>query len=281
MTNTAQIAPPPDRLSGPLQRTCDLEALRQAFAEDGYLIFRGVVSRERLAHLHTRLLEAFEREKVAGRLFSGGGMISGHLNCFPGEEARFAYEALCEAGIVDIVRSLSPDARRPPNVRCNFNLPGSVIQHYHADRPFTQGFMIANVAVVDTDLANGAMEVMPGTHKRFQRYWRFALQRTYRATARLSLNRGDVLVRTSNLWHRGMPNRTAVARPMLALTWEDGGSAQADPFGYGGGIIEFYPNWYKPTLVGRLRERVSVAAPFTYSAYRFARSLISDKGYSD
>jgi hypothetical protein len=29
--------------------------------------------------------------------------------------------------------------------------------HYHLDRPFTRDFMIANVAVVDTDVQNGAM----------------------------------------------------------------------------------------------------------------------------
>jgi hypothetical protein len=75
-----------------------------------------------------------------------------------------------------------------------------------------------------------------------------------------------------------MTNRTAVPRPMLAFTWEDGGSNDADPFSANGGNIRFLPNWFKPTRLGRLREQLFVKVPISYSALRFARSLI-DKEY--
>lgn len=257
----------------------DLDRLKKAFAEDGYLIFRNVVSRERLSQLHARILDEFERSKASGRLFSGGGLISGHLNCFPGEESRFAYEALQEHGIIDLIKAIFPKAVRPPNVGCNLNLPNSVAQHYHADRNFTDDFIIANVAVVDTDLANGAMDLVPGTHKKFYKFWRFALERPHRASKRLPMKQGDVVVRTSNVWHRGMPNHTGTARPMIAFTWEDGGSTREDPFKVEDGQIVFRQNWYRPNLLGRLRERTFVAAPITYSAYRFVTSLFGTKGY--
>jgi Phytanoyl-CoA dioxygenase (PhyH) len=257
----------------------DLEQFKQAFAEDGYLIFRNVVSRERLSQLCARILEEFDRAKQSGSLFAGGGLISGHLNCFPGAESRFAYDALQERGIIDLIRALFPKAVRLPNVGCNLNLPNSVAQHYHADRNFTDYFMIANVAVTDTDLANGAMDLVPGTHKKFYKFWRFAVERPDRSGIRLPMKQGDVVVRTSNVWHRGMPNHTAVARPMLAFTWEDGGSTHQDPFGVEGGKIVFRQNWYRPNLLGRLRERTFVAAPITYSAYRFVASLFGTKGY--
>jgi hypothetical protein len=93
------------------------------------------------------------------------------------------------------------------------------------------------------------------------------------------MKQGDVLVRTSNVWHRGMPNRTATARPMVAFTWEDGGSTREDPFKVEDGKIVFRQNWYKPTALGRLRERTFVTAPITYSAYRFVGSLFGTKGY--
>jgi len=258
----------------------DIEELKRAFAEDGYLIFRNVVSRERLAQLHKQLVAEFELAKQSGRLLAGGGTISGHLNCFPGESARFAYDALEEHGIIDLVKALFPKATRPPNVGCNFNLPGSVAQHYHADRNFLDHFMIANVAVVDTTLENGAMDLIPGSHKKFYKYWRFATERAYRGSLRVPMQQGDVVVRTSNAWHRGMPNQTAVARPMLAFTWEDGGSKHPDPFAADGGKIAFRQNWYRPTAMGRLRERTFVTAPITYSAYRFVTSLFDGtKGY--
>jgi len=258
----------------------DIDQLKQAFAEDGYLIFRNVVSRERLASLHQHLLTEFERAKQSGKLISGGGTISGHLNCFPGEAARFAYDTLDQAGIIDLIREISPKSTRLPNVGCNFNLPGSVAQHYHADRNFVDHFMIANVAVVDTTIENGAIDIIPGTHKKFYKYWRFATERVYRGSQRFPMRQGDVIIRTSNAWHRGMPNMTAVARPMLAFTWEDGGSAHPDPFAIEGGKTAFRQNWYRPTAIGRLRERIYVAAPITYSAYRFVTSLFDgNKGY--
>jgi hypothetical protein len=253
--------------------------LKQAFARDGYLIFRNAVSAEQLSRLHANLAAEFDAAKASGRLFAGGGLISGHLNCFPGEGARFAYQALEAQGIVDLIKVLFPKATRMPNVGCNFNLPGSVAQHYHADRNFLDHFMIANVAVVDTTIENGAIDMLPGTHNKFYKFWRFALERVARKSTRLEMKQGDVLIRTSNVWHRGMPNFTSAPRPMLAFTWEDGGSTQPDPFAVEGGNIVFRQNWYRPTAIGRLRERTFVAAPITYSAFRFVTSLYGTKGY--
>ena len=95
----------------------------------------------------------------------------------------------------------------------------------------------------------------------------------------MSRRRFRLVVRSSNLWHRGMPNLSPLARPMMALTWEDGGSALDDPFAAEEGRITFRPNWYRPNLLGRLRERTFIAAPTSYSAYRFARSLVGTKGF--
>lgn len=259
--------------------TIDRDRLKKAFAEDGYLIFPGVVSPELLRTLHQRLSDAFEESKRSGQLFAGGGTISGHLNCSPGEAARFAYEALEAHGIIDLVKELFPKATRLPNVGCNFNLPHSVAQHYHADRNFLDYFMIANVAVVDTSIENGAIDMIPGTHRKFYKFWRFAMERASRGSKRIEMKQGDVLIRTSNVWHRGMPNFTDAPRPMLAFTWEDGGSTKPDPFKAEDGKIVFRTNWYQPTTLGRIRERTFVMAPITYSAYRFVTSLYGTKGY--
>jgi hypothetical protein len=257
----------------------EIDAFRRSFSENGYLVLEQKVPGVLLAGLRAEIVAAFEQARLGGRLFSGGGLLTGHLNCFPGAGARPVYDALRQGGIVDLIRILFPKATRLPNVGCNQNLPGSVAQHYHADRPFTNDFLIANVALVDTDLVNGAIDVLPGTQRKFHPYWRFTLERAWRASTRIQMKLGDVLIRTSNLWHRGMPNRSDVPRPMLAFTWEDGGSARDDPFSWEEGRIAFRPNWYRPDLLGRLRERTFLAAPITYSAYRFVRSFFGNKGY--
>ncbi|RUP10149.1 phytanoyl-CoA dioxygenase family protein [Hyphomicrobium sp.] len=254
------------------------EDLKEAFARDGYFVIRNVVSPERLAELHKSLEQEFEAATKSGALFSGGGLRSGHLNCFPGQAGRFVYDTLQDKGIIDLIKEIDPRVVRMPNVGCNFNLPGSHTQHYHLDRPFTRDFMIANVAVVDSTIENGAMEAIPGTHKRFYKYTQFVLERVARNAVRVPLKRGDVLVRTSNVWHRGTANHTSAPRPMLAMTWEDGGNNLEDPFAADGGKIKFLPNWFKPTRAGRIREELFVKVPVTYSALRFARSLV-DKEY--
>ena len=74
------------------------EALSQAFAEEGYLKFDGIISRAKLAQLSQRLGDEFEQQRREGRLFSGGGTVSGHLNCFPGAESRFVLRAASALG---------------------------------------------------------------------------------------------------------------------------------------------------------------------------------------
>lgn len=255
------------------------EDFKRSYARDGYLVFPGVVPKDKLAELRIRLLDELDRTTRKGDLFAGGGAISGHLNCFPGEGSRFAYESLVEHGLVDLIRTLSPSAFGPFRVGCNMNLPRSVAQHYHMDGIFTEDFTIANVAVVDTDLVNGAIDVVPGTQERFYRYSEFAAGRVYRGSKRLPLEQGDVLIRTSRLWHRGMPNRASLPRPMLAFTFGEKGVRDGGAFQESEGKIRFDPNWFKPTKLGRLRERTFVNAPITYSAYRFVISLFDNKGY--
>jgi len=271
---TAQLIPETQSL----QHT-EREALKQTFDKDGFFVIKNVVSSAKLAELHRSLDTEFQKGKASGALFNGGGMMSGHLNCFPGEGARLIYETLCARGIIDLIKELHPQANQMPNVGCNYNLPHSVPQHYHTDRDFTRDFMICNIAVVDTVIENGAMEIIPGTHKEYYKYWQFVTKGITRNSMRLPMKQGDVVVRTSNVWHRGMPNLTSVPRPMLAFTWEDGGSTQPDPFAVEEGKITFRPNWFRPTRLGRIREQLFVKVPLSYSGYRFATSLYSKKGY--
>jgi ectoine hydroxylase-related dioxygenase (phytanoyl-CoA dioxygenase family) len=255
----------------------ELDSFKEKYARDGYFIVRNVVSREHLAELHKAMAAKFDELSKSGALFSGGGLVSGHLNAYPGSGARFAYDTLEEYGIIDLIKELDPHVVRLPRVNANYNLPGSHNQHAHTDRGFSRHFMIANIAVVDTGIENGAMEVIPGTHDRLYKYTEIVLGRMHRKAVRMLVNRGDVVVRNSNLWHRGMTNHSTSPRPQLSFTWEDGGSDVPDPFNIDGGEIRFFPNWFKPTPIGRLREQVFVKVPLVYSTLRFTRSLLDSE----
>ena len=254
----------------------DIAELRRGLDEDGYAVLRGVVPADRVAEFNEMILSEYARAEK----FKGGGSFSGHLNCFPGEGSRFFYDEIVDAGLVDAIHALRPLKPNAVRATLNFNLPGSVPQHYHIDGLYTDEFLICNVAVVDTDLVNGAIDLLPTTHRKFYKFWQYAVQRKYRLSTRIPMQRGDLLVRKSTLWHRGMPNTTSTPRPMMSLTFGEKSAPEGDPFVVHDGKMFFYPNWFNTSRLGRLRERVFVAAPLTYSAYRFVTSLRGNKGYS-
>lgn len=254
----------------------DVADIRRGLDEDGYVVLRNVVDKDRIDEFYRVLVDEYERSEK----FKGGGSFSGHLNCFPGGHSRFFYEQILEHGIVDAVHALRPGVSNELRATLNFNLPGSVAQHYHMDGLYVEDFLICNIAVVDTDLVNGAIDVLPGTNRQFLKFWQYALRRSYKHTKRLPMERGDVLLRKSTLWHRGMPNNSNVPRPMMSLTFGETSAPDGDPFVVHGGAMYFYPNWFNTSRLGRLRERAFVAAPISYSAYRFAKSLYGNHGYS-
>ena len=248
-----------------------LDEYSRFFREEGYLVLPQVVPTAPLERLSVELSAEFWRAKRAGELFSGGGMISGHLNCFPGAQSRFVYDALDEAGVFELTRKLSPQAVRLPNVGCNLNLVSSSAQNHHADGYAASPFMIVNVATVKTTLQNGAIELSPGSHKHQYKYWQFVVAR--HRTVRIEMDPGDVLLRLSSLWHRGMSNCSNEHRPMLGFSWEEGGSTLADPYSVHAGRIKFLPNRYSQDRLGQAREHAFAALPMLGAAYLFVRSL--------
>ena len=254
-----------------------VRALQRDVEEQGYAMIRGVVPREPLTEFARTITDEYERSPK----FKGGGMVTGHLNCFPGRSARFAWDEVNASGVVDAVHTIRAGRPNQMRVTMNFNLPGSVAQHYHIDGAYLDDFLVCNLAVVDTTLVNGAIDVLPGTSREFMPFSRYALSRQYKKTTRLEMQAGDVLLRKSNLWHRGMPNNSNVARPLLSFTFGEKGAPDGDPFEVNNGDFEFYANWYSTSRAGRARERMYKVFPLSYAAYRFASSVRHNKrGYA-
>jgi hypothetical protein len=258
----------------------DVPALTRALTDDGYFVLPGAISKGETEAVQARLTQGFEAWKGGSARFQGGGLMSGHLNCYPGEAARGVHQEMREIGLLDALQAVFPTNPKAARWGCNFNLPGSVEQHYHIDGIFLEAYLVVNVCIVDTTLHNGAIDVIPGTHRRFYKYWEFAARRISKGSTRIPMSRGDVLVRLSTVWHRGMPNFSKAARPMLALTLGEKEVNTDNVYAHNDGQIEFQPNWFRTDLLGQIRERTTVMAPITYSAYRFARSLIGNKGYA-
>jgi hypothetical protein len=119
---------------------------------------------------------------------------------------------------------------------CNATVPGSDTQWIHRDSgqlfpelPFALpvSTIVVNIPLVDFTVENGATEVWPGSHLiiddpavRNSPYNVCQEERAAQhASFQLEMPAGSVVVRDMRCWHRAMPNRTQIVRPMLALVY--------------------------------------------------------------
>lgn len=218
---------------------------------------------------HERLIEA-------GWKFAESGAMAGHLNFRMGEPGRVLLAAVEEAGIPALVASLAGEPVFLAQGVGNLNLPGSHAQDYHMDGNFQRRLFIANVCLVPTDIANGATALVPGSNHAAMSYWRFSRGGWPARAVRPALKPGDVLIRPSNLWHRGTPNRTARPRPMGAFSWlpQSLGGAPGEIADLDGPLTifgnEYYGRWR------RMKEFTAVRLPWMDEGLRLGKSFYQD-----
>jgi hypothetical protein len=127
----------------------------------------------------------------------------------------------------------------------NVNLPGSVHQPLHYDRPFSwrtrekaerdgQSWppptttLSCSVALSEIMGGNGATEIYPGTHlETAVTEWPLGervsnhpdLIERWGPPERMTIPAGGICFRDPRMWHRGVPNPSDQARPMIAITY--------------------------------------------------------------
>ncbi|HEX8612250.1 MAG TPA: phytanoyl-CoA dioxygenase family protein [Telluria sp.] len=133
---------------------------------------------------------------------------------------------IADDDIVGIVeRAVGPDP-----VMCQLAtdtpLAGSDYQPLHRDTPAlfpetgaeTPPFQLAvNFPLCDVTLDNGAFETSRRTHMMPRDQAMAAIEAGAIAVEPLTMRLGDVMIRDVRAIHRGSPNRTAIARPMVVI----------------------------------------------------------------
>jgi hypothetical protein len=208
-----------------------------------------------------------------------GGALHGHLNCFPGQQAAAFDLEIERLGIKKLMEDLVGEPVMLVSAGCNINLPGSRAQNFHIDGEFDQPLLVVNATLVDTDAHNGATEIVPGTHKSELLYWEFMLKGFFGRRSRIESRVGDILVRPTTLWHRGMPNLSGSIRPMLGFVYAPVSRAlEPEEYTTANGAIALIPNRYSSSLKGRIAETMATYVPFAMAALRIMRSFSLKKG---
>jgi hypothetical protein len=251
--------------------------LPEQFARQGYLLLPGMLPPEPCEAFGAAVLDELRRLDQAGRTFSEAGSLAGHLNIRMGELGRALLAQIKAIGIPALVAEL---AGRPVALRQatgNLNLPGSCMQDFHMDGLFSERLIIANVCLTPTTQANGATELIPASDREELSYWRLTRDGWRKRAIRPALDPGDVLIRPSNLWHRGTPNRSSTARPMAGFIWgplSAGEEARACP-DLDGPLTLFANKYYG--RFAKAKEFSAARLPWLDEALRLTQSFLRNR----
>jgi len=256
----------------------------------GYTLLESCVD---VKHTEDALKELLtEYESARPMRWRGGGKWFGHLNYVPSPSNRIIREIASSSRIKRVLDSALGEDYKVVGLGGNANLPGSRYQPAHADGWLGTDFLIVNVPLGKVTEDNGSTEVWPGTHKEKLTIAEFnAVQRK---SVRLNSSPGDVVIRYSNLWHRGTPNRSSDVRIMLALIVSRfydklppitvSKDQQANLLTFGLSVNcktgpefkrRFAPNYFDPNLKGNVLELTWMFAPGIFTAIRrFKKSSI-------
>ena len=205
----------------------------RAIAEDGCVILAGVLPIAPLARLRRRM------DRDTGDLLrfcatiGGNPREVGHLQQGPPPFADYVFADIAMNRQVNAVAAALFGGRpRLTFYNGNTNCSGSVRQHLHMDGRHTTapGEPVAPTTAVVVNIppggmadGNGAIELWPGSHRvavHSRQGVPLATEAARRAECPPENPRtapGDVLIRDVRLWHRGVPNRSARPRHMIAL----------------------------------------------------------------
>lgn len=207
--------------------------------EFGYVILEDAVPEEPLRVLRERMDRDTEELLAYCESIGGNPRERGHLQQGPPVSSEYVFADVAMNRYVNrICNELYNHRPRLTFYNGNTNCPGSTTQRLHMDgrhatlapEPVARtSSVVVNIPPGPMHTGNGAIQIWPGTHRvrppeggpRVPKELE-ASRRTVEQPIQPELQVGDVLIRDIRLWHRGVPNRSARPRHMIALIVTDG-----------------------------------------------------------
>lgn len=206
MVNLIQLTPSAD--------DSVIAEIRAAMDKDGYVILRGLLPADASRRYGEAMIKEYERLTAAGWTFTGGGHLEGHLNINPGREGAELVAAEKAADLSGLISRIVGEPMHLTAMAGNLAMAGSHAQNFHADSNRAEETWVANITLVPTSKANGAMELIGGTRDIGDSYAKFRKARLESQGHQPTMEPGDILLRLSTIWHRGTVNPSNAPRPM-------------------------------------------------------------------
>lgn len=208
-----------------------------------------------------------------------GGSIAGHLNFSFGQNNHKEIKEKLINKVLPIAKAYLKTDSCNVVIGGNVNLPGSINQHWHSDSNFDENWLIMNFLIDDFTNFNGATEYVEKTHKKYISYFDYLILRIkgkFKMKSLSGMKKGNIILRDSNLWHRGTKNNMNFPRAMLSISFY---KSEVDKIFSAREQVGFYDNWFGNGR--RWIEILYVFFPFIYSLKRVFMSLkFAKKKYS-
>jgi len=238
------------------------EALRiavEALRTDGFVVLNDVVDPAHLDVLHERITA--DIAALQARPDAPYNWNPGNLQQDPPPFPPYLFsDVLLNPFVISVTSALLGPGMKNVMYGGNTALPGDQRQPVHADvghlwpldvleGPHPAAQLVVNVLTVDVSPENGATEIWPGTHRELGvgvgddiKISPDALEarRAISPPIQPTFRRGSMLIRDIRLWHAGMPNRTPVPRPMIAMIHSCAWLATGNPLVFPTGTESFF-----------------------------------------
>jgi len=220
-----------DAKRGVPQRACRVLASHHEIAElvvEGFMIRRKLVSDRKVRALRNAVSEVLRREKTRRSRTKNTCFESDYLRNLLDKHAAFAalFRLRATASIARAV--LGPQIRFDEITARITELarsPASTPWHIHlrvVPEPLPPFFAYPHgieclLYLDDADEANGALCVLPGSHREVSRIHSYQDVESKPGQKGFSLSAGDCVIMHTNLWHRVLPSATTQGRRRVVI----------------------------------------------------------------
>ena len=145
------------------------------------------------------------------------GSIMGNLNVYPGKYGKKIFLLLKKNKIIEEVEKILGKKISSYDISYggNLALAGKGQQSFHTDGEFKKKMFLLSISTENITNNNGPTEVCVGTHKKDTPYWKFFLMK--KKIKKITLQTGEIVIRTHSLWHRGTKNNSNKYRFLLSF----------------------------------------------------------------
>ena len=254
--------------------------LKFLFENNGYVVLRNFLKSKIFFKTSDKILEQINNEFIYNlkEIKKLGGYLTGNLDLVPSIDFKTIWNELVDNDIGKVFKEIIGEDIQNYDVtfRGNVSLPKKGDQFYHTDGPLKSRKILIGIAIKNIELIDGPTVLIPGSHKKQVKFWKFYSNFFFKKKKKLTLKRGDIFFRESHIWHKGSRNRGSELRTQLLFVLKKKNITSIEKNINFNNKIKLATNMFGTTLKEKFREFISVYLPFLYIIYQIFFSIFKN-----